>query len=103
MRDVLLIMKREFRERVASRSFVIGTILFPLVMVGLLVLPRLVGQGGAQWTLALVNEAPAGVGANFVAALTRPVESRDENTYRIVPVAGTIREVRDDLAGQVQR
>ena len=103
MRDVVLIMKREFRERVASRSFVIGTILFPLIMIALLLLPRLVGQGGSAWTLALVNEAPAGVGERFVAALTRPAESRDENTYRLVPVEGTIAQVRETLVGQVQR
>ena len=30
MHDVLLIIRREFRERVASRSFLIGTIFFPL-------------------------------------------------------------------------
>jgi len=54
--DVLLIIKREFNERVASRSFIIGTLVFPVLMIGLILLPRLVGSSGTEWRLALVNE-----------------------------------------------
>ena len=66
MHDVLLIIRREFRERVASRSFLIGTILFPLLMVGLILLPRLIGSRGAERTFVLVNEGPASLGDGFV-------------------------------------
>ena len=66
MRDVLLIIRREFNERVASRSFVIGTLLFPMLMIGLMLLPRLVGARGTEWNLALVSEAPAGVAESFL-------------------------------------
>ncbi|MGH9373279.1 MAG: ABC transporter permease [Vicinamibacterales bacterium] len=103
MRDVLLIMKREFRERVASRSFVVGTLLFPLFLIGLILLPRLVGSGGTEWRLALVDEAPVGVGTAFTAALTKPPDSPDSNTYRLLPVEGTIDQLRDGLAAQVER
>lgn len=68
-----------------------------------MLLPRLVGSGGTEWTLALVNEAPAGVGSAFAAALAKPPDSSDGNTYRLVPVEGTLSQVRDDLAAQVQR
>lgn len=57
MRDVLLIVRREFHERVASKFFVLGTLLFPLLMIGLMLLPALVGRGGADWHLALVSDA----------------------------------------------
>src|SRR5688572_8051283 len=103
MRDVLLIMKREFRERVASRSFVIGTLLFPLLLIGIILLPRLVGSGGTAWNLLLVNEAPSAVGSAFATALSRPAESRDDNTYRIQPVEGPLDRVRDSLAARVQQ
>lgn len=103
MHDVLLVIKREFRERVASKSFVVGTLLFPLLMIGLILLPRLVGSGGTMWTLALVNEGPAGVGASFTDALTKPAESADDNTYHITPVEGTLGQVRESLAARVQR
>ena len=63
MHDALLIVKREFRERVASKSFVVGTLLFPVFLISLLLLPRLVGGSSAEWTLVLVNEAPADLGS----------------------------------------
>ena len=72
MRDILLIIKREFNERVASRSFLIGTLLFPVLMIGLILLPRLAGSRGAEWDLALVTEAPAGVAEAFSAVLSTP-------------------------------
>jgi ABC-2 type transport system permease protein len=102
MHDVLLIIRREFRERVASKSFLLGTILFPLLMIGLVMLPRLVGRGGTERTLALVNEGPPGVGAAFTAALSRPAESAEDNTYRVLEVEGPLDKVRDTLAARVE-
>lgn len=98
MRDVLLIIKREFRERVASRSFVVGTLVFPILMIGLMLLPRLVGSRGTEWNLALVSDAPPGVAEAFAGALGRPAESADDNTYRVTRVDGTIDANRDRLA-----
>jgi ABC-2 type transport system permease protein len=100
--DTLLVMRREFHERVASKSFVIGTLLFPTLMIGLFLLPRLVGSGGAERTLALVSEAPPGVAEAFTAALTRPAESSDDNTYRLVPTPGRYDDVREALGARVQ-
>jgi ABC-2 type transport system permease protein len=70
MREFLIIVEREFRERVQTRSFVIGTLVFPVFMVGILLLPTLMGDTGRrQLDLAVVDRAPAGVGDVFVAAL----------------------------------
>ena len=77
MRETMLIVKREFRERVASKSFVAGTLLFPLLMIALIVLPRFVGGGGSQWDLALVSEGPAGVSDAFEQLLTAPPDADD--------------------------
>ena len=103
MRDVLLIIKREFHERVASRSFLLGTLLFPLIMIALIMLPRIFGRGGAERTFALVDEAPPGVAAAFTAALSRTPEAPEDNTYRVVPVEGTLEQARARLAAQVER
>ena len=102
MHDILLIIRREFKERVASRSFVVGTLLFPLLMVGLIMLPRLVGSGGTERTLALVNEGPAGVGEAFAAALGAAPRSSDENTYKVVPIGGRFSDLRDSLNARVE-
>ena len=44
MHDVFLIIRREFRERVASRSFLIGTLLFPVLMAGVMGIVRNGGE-----------------------------------------------------------
>jgi ABC-2 type transport system permease protein len=102
VRDVLLIMKREFKERVASRSFVLGTLLFPLLVIAIVLLPGLVGSRGAEWTLALVNEAPPALGETFQTALAAPPSAPEENTYRVVPVDPPFDAVREQLAARVQ-
>ena len=101
MRETLLIIKREFRERVASKSFVVGTLLFPLLMIALIALPAFVGRGGADWDLALVSEAPAGVTDAFERLLTASSDAEDANRYRLVRVEGPIATVRERLANRL--
>ena len=103
MHDAILIVRREFRERVASRSFLIGTVIFPLIMIGLILLPRLVGSGGTERTIIVINDGPAGVGAAFAAALGATPTSADENTYDVKVVPGPYTAVRESLNSQVER
>lgn len=103
MHDAILIVRREFRERVASRSFLIGTVIFPLIMIGLILLPRLVGSGGTERTIIVINDGPAGVGAAFAAALSATPTSADENTYGVKVVPGPYTAVRESLNNQVER
>jgi ABC-2 type transport system permease protein len=100
---MLLIIRREFRERVASKSFVIGTLIFPLIMAGLILLPRLVGSGGTKRTLIMVNDGPAGVGVAFAAALGATPATTNENSYTVVPTPGPYAQVRDSLNARVER
>jgi ABC-2 type transport system permease protein len=101
MRDVLLIIRREFHERVASKAFLIGTLLFPLLMIGLMLLPALVGRAGADWDLALVSEAPPEVADAFRATLTAAPATADGNRYRLDPVDGRVSEARERLAARL--
>jgi ABC-2 type transport system permease protein len=57
MHNILMILRREYLERVTKKSFWIGTAVFPLLMVVLTTLPMmLVGLGGnEQKTIALVD------------------------------------------------
>jgi ABC-2 type transport system permease protein len=104
MRETLLIIKREFRERVASKSFVVGTLLFPLLMVALVLLPRLVGGGGSEWKLAVVSDAPASVSQTFEQLLTGPPQKNDErlNRYSLERVEGTVDTARARLVERVR-
>lgn len=103
MRESLLVVKREFRERVASKSFVVGTLVFPLLMIGLILLPRLIGSGGSDWRLAVVSDAPTGVAEAFEHALiARSLEDRSQaNRYHLEHVKGPIAATRDRLAERV--
>lgn len=103
MHDALLIVRREFRERVASRSFVIGTLIFPLIMIGFIMLPRLVGSRGTERTVIVVNDGPPGVGAAFATALSTRPGSADENIYHVKPLPGPYTAVRESLNAQVER
>ena len=48
MRDTWVIAKREFLERVRSKWFVVMTVLWPLLMVGMIVAPALLGGQGTD-------------------------------------------------------
>ena len=102
VRDVLLIIKREFNERVASKSFVAGTLIFPLLMIGLMLLPRLVGRGGSEWHLALVSDAPAEVADAFEAAISAAPASEESNRYRLERVEGPVSSARDRLSARLE-
>ena len=101
LRDVLLIIRREFKERVASRSFLVVTLIFPTLIAGLIILPRFIGSGGTVWNLALVSEAPPGVADAFTTALTRPADSSDANTYRLTAVETTVSTAGARLAADL--
>lgn len=100
MREVMIIVRREFLERVRTRAFVIGTIAFPIFMVAIFVLPQL-SDGVVERDLVLVDEAPAPVGDRFVALLTALADSGSGNTYRIERSSGRLVDLRDQLNARV--
>jgi ABC-2 type transport system permease protein len=96
----MIIVRREFLERVRTRAFVIGTIAFPIFMVAIFVLPQL-SDGVVERDLVLVDEAPAPVGDRFVALLTALADSGSGNTYRIERSSGRLVDLRDQLNARV--
>jgi ABC-2 type transport system permease protein len=58
MRNVWLVIKREYREHVRSKAFIISTILMPVLMGGIMFLPaRLAMRGGGDRNLVLVTSS----------------------------------------------
>ncbi len=102
MREIWLISRREFRERVASRSFVLGTLLFPVLVIGLALLPRLVPSGGTHWSLVVIDEGTNGLGRNFAETLSATTTSSAQNTYRAEPMSGTFVDHREHLNEQIE-
>lgn len=98
MREVLLVMKREFNERVRTRAFAIGTAMFPVFIIAIMLLPTLGGGGSSERAIVVVDEGSGPVADMFVAALTRPRDTnaqapagRGRNAptrYQVVEVVG---------------
>ena len=54
MHNIFIIAKREYLERVRTRSFVIMTFLIPLLMFGVTVVPTLLANRGSNETKHMV-------------------------------------------------
>jgi ABC-2 type transport system permease protein len=102
MREVLIIVRREFLERVRTRAFALGTIAFPIFMIAVMVLPGLLERGGQHKRLVVVDEAPAGIGVSFTRILSAPSEAADDYSYTIETVPGPFADVRASLNARVQ-
>ncbi len=61
MRKIGIIIAREFNERVRKKSFIVTTILMPLLMIGLMVTPTLIMQFSSTETkhVAVIDESGA--------------------------------------------
>jgi ABC-2 type transport system permease protein len=103
MRNVLLIIRREFLERVRTKAFVLGTVLFPIFMVALIFLPALVKTGGGERTLVLVDQSPAGIGQKVADALQAPRPDDNAIRYTIERVEGTLEPLRAGLNERVEK
>ena len=102
MSDMFLVLKREFLERVATKAFLLGTILFPVFVAAIMILPGLFDESEER-TVVVVNEAPVGVAERFVARLTAPPEDEDGNRYIVEEtVAGALDAVRSQLNARIQ-
>jgi ABC-2 type transport system permease protein len=105
MHNILMIVRREYLERVQKKSFWIGTAVFPLLMVALTGLPMLlVGLGGnEQKKIALVDET---------GQLSQPLQKELADAklkdgmprYVIenVPVQGSVEATKESLVSRIR-
>ena len=64
MRDTWVIARREFAERVHSKWFVVMTILWPVLMIGMIIVPALLGGRGTEGAkVAIVDQTKVDVGS----------------------------------------
>lgn len=104
MHNILMVLRREYLERVTKKSFWIGTAIFPLLMVGFSFLPMLlIGMGGnEQKTIALVD-GTGGLYNRLVHELADETLKNGQPRYVIenVPVAESIAQTRKPLEQRV--
>lgn len=103
MREVMIIIRREFLERVRTRAFVLGTIAFPVFMVAVFVLPRVMADGPVERHLAFVDESGTGIGDRFEDFVALGEATGSGNRYTLERVPGTFAMLRDSLNARVQR
>src|SRR5512142_803832 len=73
MRNVWLILRREYLERVRTKSFIVSTLLLPALMIALMVLPSKLAMLKASGTKRL---AVVCANADFARALQSQLENR---------------------------
>jgi len=100
MRELFIVFQRDFLAHANTRGFVISTVLVPILISAMFVLPAMINASSTR-KLALVNEAPASVGAAFTRALSDAPRSDRDNRYTIAPVAGPFESLRASLNERV--
>jgi ABC-2 type transport system permease protein len=99
MREMWIVVRREFRERVRTRAFMLSTILLPVFALGIFFVPVLIQRTstGAEHHIVVVDETPGGLGARIVASLTAPPEHERGSTFEVDLIARPLADVRDSL------
>lgn len=103
MNAMWIIFKREFKARVATKAFIIGTLLFPIIMGSLILIPALTGNSTKR-TIAVVSEAPPELTDRFVELLGQDRTGKaktDGVVFNVVRTPGTIAENEPALKERV--
>ena len=99
MRKIWAVIRREFVEKVRTKWFVISTILGPLFMISVTVLPSLlISRSGRVNHIALVDD---GAGA-FAERLRTQLEGSGRYVVSVVPAAGRAGALEDSLTNAVR-
>ncbi len=100
MHKVWAVIRREFVERVRSKWFLISTVLGPLFMIAVTVLPGvLVSRAGKVNDIVLVSDAAGTFAQRLDAQLAR---SRRFTVQQLVVPAGRLKAVLDSLSDAVR-
>jgi ABC-2 type transport system permease protein len=94
-----VVIRREFIERVRTKWFIIGTVMGPVLMFGLIALPILMAEGGAaNRTVAVLDATTGEFGSRITEALDRLVQVR---ASQVVVDATRLEATADSLAQRV--
>lgn len=103
MRELLIVLQREFVERVRTRSFIISTILTPLLLLLFGLGPTLVHKmrTGGVYRLVVVDETNERLGERVRGLLTATTEAEPENRFQVELLPGLTTESREALDARV--
>lgn len=98
MRNIWLVIQREYKERVRTRSFVVSTLLFPAFILGVTLLPaKFAGSRSASTHhIAVVSD-----NADFAAAVKSQLQSGKDSKYNVDVYTDTGEQTRSKLKQEV--
>jgi ABC-2 type transport system permease protein len=97
---VWAVVRREFLERVRSKWFLVSTVLGPIFMIAVTVMPAvLMGAGGGQQHIAILDEGSGALGQRLTAQLASGSHFLVD---RVQVPAGRVTPVMDSLTSEVQ-
>jgi ABC-2 type transport system permease protein len=104
LHDVWIVVRREFRERIRTRAFLLSTFLLPFFALAIFLAPALADRAGsaAHHSIIVVDETAGGLGERVVAALTDPPTAERAATFDAVRLARPLHHVRDSLTALVR-
>lgn len=83
MRNVYLIARREYLERIRTRAFAVMTVLVPLIMLGFTVVPSLMVErpGGTKHIVVIASDTQTGdlIRQQLEGTQAQPAQQSDEN------------------------
>jgi ABC-2 type transport system permease protein len=109
MHKIWAVIRREFTERARTRAFVIGTILGPIMMGALFVLPILMQRNTRVKHIVVLDAAQGGFGARVETALAaarrseKPDSPKRYNVSRVSAEGRSLDQVRDSLVARTDR
>jgi ABC-2 type transport system permease protein len=103
MRELLIVLRREFVERVRTRSFIISTILTPLLLLLFSLGPALMSRmrTGGEFRIALVDQTPAQLGGQIMGLLANPANGNENPKFVVTLLPDSERDQRAALDAQV--
>jgi ABC-2 type transport system permease protein len=98
MRNIWLIIQREYKERVRTKSFIVSTLLFPAFILGVTLLPaKLAGtRAGGIRHIAVVSD-----NADFATAVKTQLQSDKKTKYNVDVYTDTSEQSRSHLKQEV--
>ena len=109
MHKIWAVIRREFIERARTRAFVIGTILGPVMMGALFVLPILMQRNTRVKNIVVLDAAQGGFGARVETTLAaarrseKPDSPRRYTVARVSAEGRSLAQLRDSLVAQTDR
>src|SRR5688572_9669396 len=108
MSKISVVIKREFLEFVQTKTFVIATLLGPLLMCGFFALEIfiLTRTGGGSYTMTIVDQSPQNVGQRVAQMLPQmgrsvPIGKPTEYKINVISQPANLQQLRDSLEKRV--